>query len=525
MRVVADGPHEDATALGVRDGRIVAVGSDAEVRALCGPRTRVVSAPGCCVTPGLVDAHQHPFWGARATRGADLTPAGSLDEARRLLADEARRAGPGRWVLGHGLRREWFGGGAVSGRLLDDAVSGAPLFATFTDGHSALATPEALRRAGVTGPRAFPDASAIVCVDGLPTGELLEPSAMDVVRAAIPAITTAHRRELYVATLARMAARGLTALHVMDSDPNILDDLAALEADGDLSVRLVMAMWRKPTMTLTEMREALPDQVRHGRRWRTGAAKFFLDGVVGGGTAWLDEPDRHGRRGGPFWEDTGHYAAAVRMHAAAGVACVTHAIGDAAARFVLDTYASAPPASAPAGAHAVRHRLEHAELVRPADVPRLGALGVVASMQPIHLTSAAELADTLGDAGPRPAWPWASIAAGGATLAFGSDWPVADADPLLGMAWARLRRSPGRPRDAVHDPDQRVDARATLAAYTRGGAYAVGEESVAGVIAPGMRADLTVLSGDPTLTDADDLPALRVHATVVDGRIVHDDLP
>ncbi len=485
------------------------------------PATRVVDLAGACVTPGLVDAHQHPFWGARAMRGADLTGAADLAAVRALLAAEARRAGPGGWVLGHGLRRRMFPDGAVRGDVLADATGGAPVFATFVDGHSALASPEALRRAEVTGPRPFPDGSEIVCADGAPTGELREPSAMDAVRAAIPGLGDRERRDLYAAVLDRMAAAGLTGVHVMDSDPNIIDDLEALEATGRLPLRVVLALWRKPGMGLDEMRDDLRLARRAGRRWRVGAAKFFLDGVVPSGTAWLSEPDLRGRTGGPFWPEVAHYDAAVALHAAAGVGCVTHAIGDRAVRHALDVYAANPPRRAPGDVYVARHRLEHAEILDPADTGRFAALDVVASTQPIHLSGVGALAGVLGEERAAAAWPVARLARAGAVVALGSDWPVAPFPPLLGMAWARLRRAPGS-GDAPHAPEERLSAIDALRGHTEGAAYAVGEETVAGRVAPGMRADLTILAEDPRAVDPDRLPEVAVLGTVVDGRMEHD---
>ncbi|HWH14643.1 MAG TPA: amidohydrolase family protein, partial [Miltoncostaeaceae bacterium] len=414
------------------------MGGDAEVRAASGRATAVIDCGGAAIVAGLVDAHAHPFWGARATRGADLGTARTLDEVRALLRAERARVDGDGWVLGHGLRRTAFGEAPVRGDLVAASVDGAPVFATFHDGHAALATPEALRRAGVDGPRAFPDASQVVCdAGGAPTGELREPSAMEVVRAAVPPLGAAARRALYARTLRRFSALGLTGVHVMDSDPDVLGDLAALEEADALPLRVVLALWQQPGDDEDRVARSHRDARRGGRLWRTGAAKFFLDGVIGSGTAWLGTPDARGRRGGPFWEDVDAYRARVHAFAADGVACVTHAIGDAAVACALEVYAGAP--RAPRGPRAVRHRIEHLELVRPEDVRRLGALGVVAGVQPAHL-AAAHGAD--GDAltallGPERmgrAWPYASLAAAGAVLALGSDWPVAPADPLLGMS-------------------------------------------------------------------------------------------
>ena len=286
--------------------------------------------------------------------------------------------------MGHGLRREWFGG-APTGAVLDPVSGGRPVFVSFIDGHGALANPEALRRAGVDGPRVFADASMIVCdTTGTPTGELREPSAMEAVRTHIPPLAPARRRALYRAQLERMASVGLVAGHVMDDSPDDLDDLAALERDGDLPLRLVIHIWLQPEMDDVVVGRAIARASRRGRRWSTGAVKFFLDGVVDQGTAWLGAPDPCGRTTAPNWPDPDRYAEIVARCVAAGLGCATHAIGDRAIRAALDAYAAAGPPRR----GAPPCRIEHVELCDPDDLGRFAALGVVASVQPAHVAVA-----------------------------------------------------------------------------------------------------------------------------------------
>ncbi|MFN8123983.1 MAG: amidohydrolase family protein [Thermoleophilia bacterium] len=372
-----------ATAVAVRDGVFAVVGDDAEVRAACDAATCVVDARGTHLVPGLVDAHCHPLWGSRAARDADLSSARSLEDARAELARVAADRGPGDWVIGHGLRRGWFGDGPRAAAI-EDAVGGRPAFLTFRDGHGALATRAALAAAGITGAVAFGDASQVVCdPDGTPTGELREPTAMEAVRTAFPQQTPEQRRERYLRTLRDMAAMGITGAHVMDDHPNDAGDLAAMDASGRLPVRLLLHVWVKPEMD----DDALEDAVRRGSapgggRWRTGALKFFLDGVVGSGTAWLKAPDTRGEGTHPFWPDPERYRRAVALGAAAGLGCTTHAIGDRAIEVALAAYAAAPPRATPG--RTARHRVEHVETLDPADLPRFAAHGVAASMQPLH---------------------------------------------------------------------------------------------------------------------------------------------
>ncbi len=495
------------------------MGSGAEVGDLRGPRTTVLEAPGLVAVPGLIDAHCHPLWGARAVRDADLTGAADLDAALEQLAVASRTQPPGEWVVGHGLRREWFAG-APTGGALEVAAAGRPMFVSFIDGHGALVTAEALRRAGVDGPRAFADASMIVCdAAGTPTGELREPSAMEAVREHIPPLDWARRGALYRAQLARMASVGLVSAHVMDDSPDDLVDLDALEKDADLPVRLVVHVWLKPEMDDAAVEAAIARAAGHGRRWRAGAVKFFLDGVVDQGTAWLGAPDPCGRTTAPNWPDPARYADIVARCVAAGLSCATHAIGDRAVRTALDAYAAAgPPRPA-----APPCRVEHVEFCDPDDLGRFAALGVVASVQPAHVASlAAGAADGWADRldAIRRGWGWsfADLDAAGATLAFGSDWPVASPDPRIGMMWARRRRHPGRSVEGYRE-DQAVDAATALRAYTLGPARAAGEQG--GVLRPGAPGDITVFVGDPLASDPDEVAALPVAATIVGGVVTY----
>jgi predicted amidohydrolase YtcJ len=258
----------------------------------------------------------------------------------------------------------------------------------------------------------------------------------------------------------------------------------------------------------------------HGELWRGGTAKFFVDGVVETGTAWLEEPDADGDGLHAYWPDPQRYASAVATFAGAGFACTTHAIGDRAVRAALDAYAAAgPPARG-------LHRIEHLETLGDATLERLAAESVAASMQPLHMRwrradGADEWARRLGRERVARGFRTGDLLRSGAIVALGSDWPVAPADPRYGLAWARLRRPP-RARDApVFEPAQRMDAEQALAGYTTAPARIAGETDRSGRIAPGFRADLTGLASDPVATPADDLVDVPVRLTVVAGRVVH----
>jgi len=510
-----------ATAVAVRDGVIVAVGDDAEVREQAGLATELVDARGMALVPGLVDSHIHPFHGTDGTRGADLGGLRTLDEVRGALAAERARCAPGEWLLGWGLSYDAFHGERIAAEAIADAIGETPAFLSFFDYHSGLASRPALALAGVDGPRQFSAGAAVVCDDGgMPTGELREPPAMDLVRRLVPERTRTDRLDAYAVTLRRLNALGLTGGHVMIGAPALFDDVDELEARGDLTLRCVVPLLLEPGTTDEQIDCLVAMRDRHGLRWRAGAAKFFIDGVIDSGTAWLFEPGPHGEGTEPFWPDPGRYADVVARFSRAGFQCATHAIGDRAVAAALDAYRAA---GARGGAP---HRIEHLETLRDTELARLSAEGVAASMQPLHAAGLDEPGpfhwrDNLRPEQVATGFRWADIRRSGAILALGSDWPVVSADPRLGLAWARLGRAPGHPERAAYDSRQPLGAVEALEGYTTEAARVVGEEHAGGRIAAGLRADITGLGADPVDCPPDELPDVPVRLTVVDGTIVY----
>jgi predicted amidohydrolase YtcJ len=513
-----DPDRPQASAVAIADGTIVAVGSDAEIRELAAGSTEVVDLGGAAVVPGLTDSHLHPFLGTDGALGADLMGVTSLDEVRRLVAAERARCAPGEWVLGYGLDYNAFAESGTHGSLIEEAAGGSPALLTYVDFHTALATPRALELAGIDGPRAFEEHAEIVCVDGVPTGELRENAAMELVHRVIPEPTQQQRYGRYVNQLRRFAAVGMTGAHGMDGDLGTLDLLRELEGNGDLAIRLITPFWITPEMTEEDWARFAPHRDEHGRRWRAGKAKFFIDGVIDSGTGWLYEADSEGDGLASFWPDPGHYRAAVRYFASRGYGCMTHATGDRGVREALDAYREA------GAAPGVRHRIEHIETLQPQDLPRFAAEGVVASMQAQHMAwlepdRGDNWSQRLGPERCERAFPIRSLRESGAAIALGSDWPVARFDPREGLGCTRLRRPPGE-RDRAPYDDQALDGLAALEGYTTGAAWVGGDEDRLGRIREGFCADITVMEEDPVDCDADDLPQNPVLLTVVDGEIV-----
>lgn len=514
-----DPARPEVRAVAVLAGQIVAVGDEADVRDWRGPGTEVVDLGGATLTPGLTDAHSHPVWGIEMATGTDLSAVTDLDGLRSALRTADR--GPGGWILGHGLDHNAFGGRPVDKTLIEDALDGAPAFLRLYDGHSALASGAGLAAAGITGPRAFAQRSEIVCDgSGQPTGHLIEHAAMDLVGSLAPKPSYAERRGRLTRLLSDMAATGLTGAHVMDLGAGDVPALlATVEYEGDLPLRLNLSPWCMPGASPDDLEELVENQLLGGRHWRVGGVKFFMDGTVEGGTAWLEHADCHGRGTDAFWPDPQAYAGAVRVLDAAGVRTATHAIGDAAVRHVLDTVASL-------GAQArMRHRIEHIETVPDDQLKRFAELGVIASMQPPHTAytradHSDEWSKRLGEERAGRAWRCRDLRDAGAVLALGSDWPIAHYDARHVLAVARSPRgaaSAGTPAWA----GAALTGLMALEGMTSHAALAAGEERVAGRIAAGFRADLTAFGLDPVAAPADELAAAPVRLTMSGGRITH----
>jgi predicted amidohydrolase YtcJ len=515
-----DPDRPSATAVAMRAGTIVAVGSDDEVRAACDGATEVIDLEGTAVVPGLTDSHIHPFLGSDGALGADLTGVTTLDGVLDALRAERARCGDGAWIRGYALAYEAFPDGGIDGRLIEEAVGGNPALLSFFDFHTALASPAALRLAGVDGPRSFTEAAEVVCIDGAPTGELRETGAIGLVLEAVPEPTDEERLQRYRATFERMNAVGLTGGHVMIGSPQLFEVCRELDARGWMTARCVVPLHQEPDIGDDEIAARLPLLGERGRMWRGGTAKFFIDGVVETGTSWLYEPDANGGGTVPFWPTEERYASVVARFARAGFACTTHAVGDRAVRAALDAYRAAGPV--PGG----MHRIEHIETLQDHDLPRFAAENVCASMQPLHMeNNSADQTDpwsrALGPERSGRAFRTRDIWDTGALVCLGSDWPVARFDPRLGMGWCRLRREPGHPERGSYGPGQALTGLETLLGYTRNPARLIGEAALNGCIREGYRADLTGFAEDPVDIDADDLVGLPVTLCVVDGTVRH----
>ncbi|TCI98841.1 amidohydrolase [Aeromicrobium sp. IC_218] len=503
------------TAVGVRDGRIAAVGTRDDVPGWTTSATTVLDLGDATLVPGLVDAHVHPVMGARMTLGVGLLEL-DLEGVRAALAERASGLPDDAWVLGWGLDPNIVPDGVLTSSLVDEAVGGRPALLRLFDGHSALASTAALTLAGVTGPRTFDQQSEVVCApDGTPTGMLLESAAIELVERHVPQPSL---DELAAATrdaLAAMAEQGIAAAHSLEHEAQASAVYDLIERDGDLPVRLRCSPWCLPGTDESDWQAIADLQGTGGRRWTVEGVKLFIDGTIDNGTAWLLEPDTLGESTRPYWPDPASYSRAIAWFDAHDVPTTTHAIGDHGVRHVLDALART--------SGRVRHRVEHIETIPDDLVEAFSRLDVTASMQPTHATEYT-LADgtdnwsrRLGPGRAAHGWRTRDLREAGVRVALGSDWPIAACDPRGVIAAAQLRRRGGDPSRAPVQPDQSLSALMALEGYTTHATWSVGHDDRTGTIAVGKVADLSAFALDPLTSDPDDFATAEVVLTLVDG--------
>ncbi len=513
-----DGACPRATALAVAGERIVAVGTDAEIAALAGPQTARDDLGGRLVLPGLTDAHIHWEGVARSLQQVDLHEVPSKAEAVRRVAERARRTPRGEWIVGRGWAQDvWDERAFPTAADLDAVTPHHPVYLAAKSGHAAWVNSRALQIAHITADTPDPLGGQIVRdARGQPTGVLLEDAAMLLVWQHVPTPTPERLADWMRAAQEQAWRAGLTGLHDFD-DPSCLAALQILRERGELGLRVV----KHTNAPWAEHVHALGLRFGFGDLWlRLGGVKIFADGALGPRTAamiapYAGEPQNFGI----VVTDKEDMHAIVSRASEAGLPAAIHAIGDRAVHDVLDVYEAVRAEEAARGVplSACRHRIEHVQLVHPDDVGRLAALGVVASMQPIHATSDWEMAERYWGERSRWAYNWRAQLQAGAVLAFGSDAPVEPFDPLQGLyAAVTRRRADGSPPEGW-----RTEACLTLdeaiRAYTQGAAYAAGLERDLGTLAAGYLADLIVLDRDIYAQPPENILEAHVLGTMVGG--------
>lgn len=516
-----DEQHPHAQAVAVRGNRIVFVGNDDDARSWRGPHTIWIDGTGRTLLPGLIDSHFHLLWASRKLADLQLEEIEDLEQLATSLRAYATDHPDYTWLIGSHLRYKAIPADRPLDRhFLDSIVPDRPVCLEAYDGHTRWVNTEALRRAGILYGRELPPGHEIVMgSDGTATGELREPEAFEPVKAIIPEKSPAELEQLLRRGLELCARYGITSAHNMDTWDNGLAIYQAAEQRGEMTMRLYVPYNVTPETPLAALAEAAEWKATvQGNYVRSGFIKCFMDGVLESYTALLLEPyaDLPESYGSALFsaEQFNQVAAeADRL----GLQIAVHCCGDGAVKRALDGYAYA---QAKNGRRDSRHRIEHIELLHPSDIPRFAELGVIASMQPLHAPMSIDSSDVWPARAGANRWghsfAWRTLRQAGAQLAFGSDWPVANPNPMLGFASAYNRQlwQPG-------DPDQRQSLDEIIRGYTIDAAYTEFQEHEKGRIRPGFLADLVLLSADLFNTPAEAIEQVHSVLTVCDGSIVY----
>jgi predicted amidohydrolase YtcJ len=502
------------TAIAVGGREIVATGDDARVLRLKQAGTRLVDLKGAFVMPGFNDAHVHLAAAGQTKLSVDLNGCTSLADMLRRVEAAANQAVPGQWLLGGGWDHTLWANQTLPTRQdLDHVTEGHPVLLDRVDGHIAVANSAALGIAGVTKQTQNPAGGQFDRdANGDLTGIVREAPAEDLIQKHIPAPSPDQRRRAILLAVKDAATHGVTSVQD-NSDWEDFLVYQQLEREGLLTVRI--SEWLRfddPVDLLLKHKAAQPagDRMLH-----TAMLKGFMDGSLGSRTAALLSPyaDDPANSGLPRYEQT-RLNAMTKERAAAGFQIGFHAIGDRGVEMALNALANSGPA--------MRNRIEHSQVVEPQDISRYKSLGVVASMQPSHLLTDMNWAESrLGPQRAHFAYAWKAFLDAGVPLAFGTDYPVEPITPFRGVYSAVTRRNEAG--DKSYFPEDKLTVGEALFAYTQGSAYAEFSDTYKGRLSPGYVADFVVLDRDLTAIPPGEILKTRVLQTVVGGRTVYED--
>ena len=482
------------------------------------PKTEYqIDGRGRTMIPGLIDAHLHVMAIGFGALTLDLSETRSLAEAQAKIRAYAAAHPDRAWIIGRGWNQELWGLGRFpTAAELDAAVASRPVWLERVDGHAGWANSAALAAAGVSGATRDPAGGRIErLAGGKPAGVLVD-NAADLVGRAVPAPRAVDRDLAFDTAQRLLVARGLTAVADMGTR---IEDWQAYRRAGDVGrLKLRLMSYAAGIDSLLLIGGSEPGPWLYDDRLHLNGVKLYLDGALGSRGAWLKAPyaDDPGNTGLPLLGEA-QLKNLMSRAAMDGYQVAVHAIGDRANAELIDAIEDL--AATYKGDR--RWRIEHAQIVDPVDIPRIGRLGIIASMQPIHQVSDRTMAEArLGPNRLAGAYAWNSIAAAGSRLAFGSDAPVELPDPFAGIAAALTREdSQGRPAGGWQ-PQERIDRAAALAGYTTGAAAAGLAETRFGRLAPGLRADFVFIDVDPLLATPADIRQARVLETWIGGERV-----
>src|SRR5437016_3735601 len=511
-----------ANAVAVHGNRIIAVGSNDEIKKLAGANTEVIDAKGQLVLPGFNDAHVHFMSGGFQLSSVDLRDANTPQEFAERIRDFAAKLPKGRWITGGDWDHErWPEAKLPTKELIDRYTPDTLVFVNRLDGHMALANSLALKLAGVTHETKDPDGGVIVrdSKTGEPTG-ILKDAAQSFVWKVITAPSFEEKLVAARAATNHAASLGVTSVQDMSAGVDVGVYQTLLDR-GELKTR-VYAVWPLPSwdrLARTGVRAHFGNAML-----RTGGLKGFADGSLGSTTALFFEPylDAPSTSGIPSDEMFPEGAMLERVRGAdrAGLQVIIHAIGDRANDNILSIYERVEKED---GDRDRRFRIEHAQHPRPQDITRFARDKVIASMQPYHAIDDGRWAEKrIGHERAKTTYAFRSLLDSGATLAFGTDWTVAPLNPMLSICAAVTRRTLDGKNPNGWIPEQKISVEEAVRAYTVGSAYAEFQENEKGTISPGKLADLVILSGDIFKIDPNEIEKVKVVMTIMDGRVVYE---
>ena len=520
----ADGWKPDAEAIAIDDGVILSIGTAEDMLVHQGSATRIVDLDGATVLPGLVDSHTHVVELGAKLGAVDLTDIATEEQAVALVAERARTTPKGEWIIGAGWDEGAWANNYPDKTLLSAAVPEHPVVLRSLHGFALWANQAALDAAGITSESAVPEGGEMRrSAEGTPSGLFLN-RATTMLDAAIPPAPLETRKRLTRTGLMQMARDGYVTVHEAGADSHSMETFEALEAEGQLPIRVYAMLSLRDERLMREWIARGPD-TDAGSMLVTRSVKAYYDGALGSrGARLIDEysdmPGHYGVSGSGYGFDRALAEAAMRAGFQTGI----HAIGDAGNREVLDIFAE-KFAQYPQ-AQANRHRIEHAQVVSPQDMPRFAKLGIVASMEPPHAVEDKTWAeDRLGPVRIRGAYAWRTLRRNNARLTFNADNPGSDHNIFYGLHAAVTRRDKALDPDGGWYPDEAVSIEEAIRAYTIWSAYAAFREDKTGIIAPGRWADLTVIDIDPFVvaeTAPERLLGGKVMMTIVNGEIIFE---
>ena len=527
-----DPTHPHCQALAIKNGRILATGSDSDVLAIAAqsiPHATVLNLKGNTVLPGFIDAHTHLLSGGFSLQSLDLRGCRNPEEFVRRIDERLHAAQPGQWVTGGGWDQEtWPGSPLPCKEWIDPFSSEIPVFVNRIDLHIGLANTAALKAAGITADSPDPCGGQIFRnpATNQPTG-ILKDAAIRLIESAMPKPTRTDQEKALSLALMQAASHGITSLHDITDWGNPEWTEWSLFQDFRQQNKLTCRIFaRLPLIDWDRCRTAFPAfQVGpQANEWlRFGGLKGFTDGSLGGHTAFFFDPylGEAGQFGLLLDEMFPEGTMERRISEAdqAGFPISVHAIGDRANSILLDIFESVVHVN---GIRDRRLRIEHAQHLRPEDICRMARLGVTASIQPAHIIDDGGWAERILGA-DRCRWSYAfqSLANAGVRLAGGSDWPVSALDPLLGIHAAVNRNTANEQFPNGWSPEQKLSLAQAIEAFTVGAAYAEFAEAEKGTLSAGKFADLVVLSANPFKVNPAEIKDIAILMTIAGGQVVY----